>query len=540
MKKIITAFLILASSTLSAFDCPLEVQPLELPLPSPATLIELKDPLIYSEGEYSFYSYAQQDKKISQNYFLRNTTQSANCAVNNAPPDLDFIAIGSAQIGNYIQNPDNSYTFNCRYVYRTYRPLTCPSDYSIANNGKCNINDPFQCPSQINPDGSTNCDDGYPSNVLDHLGYATCDRPAAQQCADSSYILATDNCPDTSLGICNSYASCYATGVSESDCATASYFDFTYTDPQNFTFSCTTIDINSPDHPDNGGNGDGLVTNDPQSTQNPLSNVDPGVLAHEIDLALENDFSNVEDSVRNNTNQITDTLEQMDQNQTQSLTDIENAIGTIESANLDTGSLEGVIQDGNNSNGTKLDSIYDELDQAGSDITDGLDDLRNDLAQYEANRQADEQANNNDNSECVPSLGNMFCQSDGDFMGGFVDGVQNSVSNTISLVSDSLENAYNELVTDNQFLGSLEESSGINSLKNIFSARQCNTVITIPVTGSIAQYLLPQSGTITCEDLDPFVSLFDFLLIIYTMLSLVNILFSDIVPQGSPQRSLGI
>lgn len=57
------------------------------------------------------------------------------------------------------------------------------------------------------PELTENCNcsiDSNPIDVLSGLGYETCDRPAAQQCTDGSYLLTTDTCAPP----CDSLTSC--------------------------------------------------------------------------------------------------------------------------------------------------------------------------------------------------------------------------------------------------------------------------------------------------------------------------------------------
>lgn len=139
------------------------------------------------------------------------------------------------------------------------------------------------------------CPDGFPTDLL---GYPGCDRPELQQCSDGSFQEANEICPFESQQ-CWDYSSCLDYAQGGLQCEGATYFDFAYIDPSNFSASCVTIENDSPDHADNGGNQDGNPYNDPNSEEQPnIAEIDPFTLANAIDSELQNDFSNVERAVR--------------------------------------------------------------------------------------------------------------------------------------------------------------------------------------------------------------------------------------------------
>ncbi|HEX7763667.1 MAG TPA: hypothetical protein VF433_08645, partial [Cellvibrio sp.] len=82
---------------------------------------------------------------------------------------------------------------------------------------------------------------GFYSNAANNLGYPqfvdTCDRPALKQCADNTFRLPNSFCP-IPIPICTDYESCYEYAQSQIDCSNSSNVSFTYTDSENFSYSC--------------------------------------------------------------------------------------------------------------------------------------------------------------------------------------------------------------------------------------------------------------------------------------------------------------
>lgn len=183
------------------------------------------------------------------------------------------------------------------------------------------------------------CEDGFPSDILGYEDH--CDRVDLQQCSDGSYITINDTCPSQSQ--CSDSSSCYAYLIQTTGgCADGEEEIYEYEDPQNFTLTCN-------------------QTNDPDPDPNTDPNTDPSDidverLATLIDEALEDDFSSVEQAIRDDTEQsISNT------------TTIESAIDNIGSntTDLDTASLESTINSASTSIadnlGAKLDAINQSL-----------------------------------------------------------------------------------------------------------------------------------------------------------------------------------
>lgn len=148
-----------------------------------------------------------------------------------------------------------------------------------------------------------NCSDGYPPNLN---GYAGCDRPSLKICTNGSYV-------DSQLGVCSSsctdYQTCYNSAIAQVGvCSGATYTNFNYVDPLNYSISCGDIPPASPDSSANGGNQDGNIYNDPQSTTpsagSTTSTTDLSTVGQSIKEALQPEFSTLERAINKTTDQI--------------------------------------------------------------------------------------------------------------------------------------------------------------------------------------------------------------------------------------------
>jgi len=237
-------------------------------------------------------------------------------------------------------------------MYLEYFSKTCPIGYEMGfSSGVCELVDLQACLDAV----PQICDDGLPPDLA---GYYGCDRSELRACSNGSYVRAdTGICPVP----CTDYLSCYHHALDNSSCAGAQYFEFEYIDPENWSISCSLIADGSPDHPDNGGDGDGNPYNDPNtpetgdgSTPN-TSSIDPYTLAGLIGDELRPGFSDVERAIRDD----------IDQSKTNTET-LESAVGDVESAVRDS------IQSGENN----TNAITNSLDLLGSKL-DGLNDSLN-------------------------------------------------------------------------------------------------------------------------------------------------------------------
>lgn len=179
---------------------------------------------------------------------------------------------------------------------------SCATQYSYKSAG--NVYWSSEACSEPNESGLCSepiaiCSDGLPANIG---SYNSCDREDLKMCSGGSVVIAETGVCST---VCNDFDTCeqYATANFSDSCANSTLFSFNYTDPDNWSYSCTEIDETSPDHIANGGNEDGNQNNDPSSPITPtVSEIDPDGLAAAIDSHLQNDFGNVERAIRDGNN----------------------------------------------------------------------------------------------------------------------------------------------------------------------------------------------------------------------------------------------
>ena len=174
---------------------------------------------------------------------------------------------------------------------------TCATQYSYKSAGNvywydkaCNNPDELgRCEEEV-----ILCEDGLPEVIGT---WDTCDRLPLKQCVDGSVVDEANGICDK---ICTDYDTCYEFALDnlEEQCAQSTYFEFSYENPDNGSYSCTQIADNSPDHNQNGGNEDGNIYNDPSSDYTPISESHPDSLATAISVELQNDFGNLERAIR--------------------------------------------------------------------------------------------------------------------------------------------------------------------------------------------------------------------------------------------------
>jgi hypothetical protein len=176
----------------------------------------------------------------------------------------------------------------------------------------------------------TLCEDALPEIIGD---YISCDRPNLKLCTNGLVIESESETCET---VCTDYDTCqaYAQSNFSTSCNASTIFEFQYTNPDNWTYSCTTIEDLSPDHAENGGNEDGNINNDPSSPTSPtVSELDVESLAIAIDSELQNDFGNIERSIR-------DGIESAEGNTSKLIDELKTISSTLsnisESTNTDT------------------------------------------------------------------------------------------------------------------------------------------------------------------------------------------------------------
>lgn len=231
---------------------------------------------------------------------------------------------------------------HCQYL--SYKTKQCPVGYQLSySSGQCQLNDLQACLDSQ----PVTCSDGLPPDLG---GFPACDRPLLKKCSNGAYVRKdTGICPT----VCSDYLSCYKHVLKNSSCASATYFEFNYTNPENFDFTCTQIASDSPDNSNNGGNADGNPYNDPntpstgQGSTPDTSSIDPYSLAGLIGDELVDDFSNVERSIREGSDKST---------------------ANTETLNASINGVEAAVRDGTQSGLNNSNSIKNSVDALGSKL----------------------------------------------------------------------------------------------------------------------------------------------------------------------------
>lgn len=348
MKSILCFCLLLVASYSYSNECPplknTEENPTE-PLPNPNVFLSSK-----GDGTYQYQGNPNPSDGLYLSYWKVEKVTAYEPAINKSKEGLSPISCRLLE----------PYGTGTECMYGDYLLKTCSEWYELnINTGLCDL-DVTNLEACLNDTPPGLCSDGFPSEAGDYLN---CDRPDLKQCSDGSYVRADTGICAT---VCSDHNSCYDHALNGSSCAGASYFEFNYTDPENYNFTCTQIDASSPDHADNGGNEDGNPYNDPNTpTQgdgsSPSSgNIDPHSLADLIDQKLSDDFSNIERAVRDDIDQSkvnTETLESAinaaDQSIQEAKSSAENNTNTI-TAKMDV-------------MGEKLDAINSSLNSGACD-----------------------------------------------------------------------------------------------------------------------------------------------------------------------------
>ncbi len=262
----------------------------------------------------------------------------ADPSLNNGPSTKRFCALIVADDPLTLDINENQ----LRVVFGDIVPISCPAGYQISA-GQCHLLG--ECPVVAEDEI---CADGFPPQTGD---YFSCDRPILKICGDGSFVR-------EDIGICSQictdYQTCLDFAVTGANCDSSQNFVFDYTDPENFSFSCSTIDVASPDNPDNGGNSDGNPFNDPNTpvtgpgSTPPVSDIDPQSLASAIGAELLDDLSAIERAVRDNSDQ----------------------------SKINTGVIEDAISVGTNKNSESFDNLETAIREGISSGEGGADAIR--------------------------------------------------------------------------------------------------------------------------------------------------------------------
>lgn len=366
------------------------------------------------------------------------------------------------------------------------------------------------------------CSDGFPPDLL---GYYGCDRPALKQCPDGSYVNQGSYCQSVSQA-CSDYDTCYNYALSGTNCTGSTYFEFNYTDPQNFSFECSVIDASSPDNLANGGNADGNPSNDPTSPISPtVSQLDPTSLSNSIDSSLQDNLGSIERAVRESGSDIEDSVRESALEADQNAQIIKN---TLDSLGIQTGQgftdVRTAINNGfsqlgiTNSNGSSnvvgaVNGVKNSVDAGNvtlSQISGKLDDLK----------------------ECVPTVSNNYCENphglDGTFITSVSDAVQKTFDEEKTNAVDTVKDEINDIKNNNPLSNELPTNE-IYEIWGYFTNIWPSPSECIPLTfGNLSK---PWGITITCEFSDLFKTIFSWLIAVYTIHSLIDILMSGIRPK---------
>jgi hypothetical protein len=157
----------------------------------------------------------------------------------------------------------------------------CKCLESLNNCQATNYSNTLDIVSRIETIGT--CEDGYPV-VITELGITSCDRNALQTCSDSSVRFASDICDSNAPApVCSDASTCesYAQSLDHT-CVDST---FSYSSPDNFTFTCNQWAVVEPGVEDN-----------PYSEPDPTS-ATAGDIAGAIQQALAPDFYSIKESV---------------------------------------------------------------------------------------------------------------------------------------------------------------------------------------------------------------------------------------------------
>lgn len=354
---------------------------------------------------------------------------------------------------------------------------SCATQYSYKSAGMVY----WQNQSCENPDSSGYCPepiiicpDGLPEDLN---GYPACDRPTLTQCVDGSIIEAsTQICPS----VCTDFDTCHQFAISKASCAGATYFEFYYINASKFKYDCHIIDENSPDHSNNGGNQDGNTNNDPSSPNtDTVGTLDPQSLISELDSALQNDFGNIERAIRD---------------------------GNEDNSNL--------LTQFKNENSENLNNIQITSEQL--------------LEKLESNNNHLSQISNKISNKCVPTQQNRYCENPHGLDQNLITTLSSALKTHVDEESTTaIESVKSEItdISDESPIDAGITDGVFNYFTNIFPAPQSCIPLTFGNTNQVFSF------TITCEFSEKFKAIFGFLISIYTLLQLIEILMTGIKPR---------
>ncbi|MDF1694101.1 MAG: hypothetical protein P1U47_17155 [Zhongshania sp.] len=378
-----------------------------------------------------------------------------------------------------------------------------------------------------NEDGIASCQEGYgqsepecpqdeyPADVL--VGttmYYNCDRPLIKECEGGIFIRQTEFCPTTN---CYDFDTCLQEKrQNQASCTSEQVEVFNYTSPTVNSLACEDIESTSPDSPANGGNADGNANNDPNSApQTGVGAVDVATLANAIDGALQNDFSNVERATREGASKVESAINQSSTNAEASAQAIKDAIQAL---GISTG-------EGFEDTQTTIDNAIAGL---GSTNTTGLGEVKDAVEQ--GNQTLEEIA---DKLEACVSTSTETCPDDENPVTlSYMNSVFEALKGQLELDADEAVDERTEQVEEMEqgdIFGPEMSSSFLSDFFAYFVDIWPHYRTCIPLeVGTPNQ---PFYFVIDCESSDKFKEIFGMIIGVFTIMTLINILFTSITPR---------
>ncbi|RZM76429.1 hypothetical protein C3B51_17850 [Pseudoalteromonas rubra] len=382
----------------------------------------------------------------------------------------------------YIDPVDNAQRQKTVCIYMSFQDKYCPDGYTIdLMNKDCILSDSSQCNNQ--------CSDGFPPDLL---GYPGCDRPPIQQCSDGSYRLADAICP---------------------------------------------VDIPDPDP-------------NPDPTPNP--DIDLSGLIQKIEEFRQQEnhsgeqvidkLTDLSGSVRQSGDSVRDGINAGLINQTQALS---ASIGQLNDDNKlrsdllrdSVFQLNTAVRDLQAGNAFELDLTRQSIQQQTDALSPKIDSTNSKLdATNQLLNSIKQNTEPKPGESCVPSIENNYCENPHgittagmknifDTLGEYFDG-------EITGYQSNFETKINEFSQTSPLGNDLDESA-IESLLSYFTdvipqATECRPLTLFDYQGKRYE--------ISCAFSTKFKELFAWILGVYTIFNLINILTTGIVPRGTPAK----
>lgn len=410
-------------------------------------------------------------------------------AIETCPSRLgDYRFTESWATGGTPQSPDLA----CLYTLTRYK--SCPTGYTFdIVRTQCKIDTPGSC--EIPPE---TCNDGFPPDLL---GYPNCDRPPLQQCSDGSYLLETEICPSI-------------------------------TDPE------PDPEPNPDPEPTPNPDLDPLIQKisefkeqEKDSSTQLLSKIDD--LNNEVKSSSESLRSDITNSINSQTSSLQSSIEQLQSSNESSsnmLRDqVSQSISSLATSNqVQLGQLKSATDSQTVAMSEKLDDTNTHLENVSG--------LLNQIAEN-TSQCIPTPDNNYCGNECTPTPENKYCESPHGLTTEQIQNTLNSIdgfyTEELNTITTGFETKVNEF-KDGSPLGPEMSESQLEAFMSYFTEL-------IPSSGVCAPLVLYERNgkqyVITCEFSEKFKALFGWLLGLYTVLKLISILMTGIVPRTASHQS---